>query len=108
MDHEKLTYNGVTKLVPPIAKPTMPRPATIPHTVFVTACNNAPRTKRTSATRITLRRPSLSASTPATGLAIRANKLVEDVMMLLSKVVRGRLERSEPIDTRVDDMTPVL
>lgn len=72
------------------------------------ACNNAPKTKRTSATRITLLRPSLSASAPATGLAIRANKLVEDVIRLLSKVVRGRLERSEPIDTRVDEMTPVL
>lgn len=107
-NHEVWTYSGVTKLAPPIASPTMLRPAIIPHTVFVTACNSAPRAKRTSATRITFLRPSLSASAPATGLATRANKLVQDVIRLLSRVDRVRFERSEPIDTRVDEMTPVL
>lgn len=39
---------------------------------------------------------------------MRANKLVEDVIRLLSKVVSWRLERSVPIETSVEDMTPVL
>lgn len=42
------------------------------------------------------------------GLAINANRLVHDVMRLSSIVVNGRLDRSEPIVTRVEDMTPVL
>lgn len=42
------------------------------------------------------------------GLAINANRLVHDVMRLSSSVVNGRLDRSEPIVTRVEDMTPVL
>lgn len=62
----------------------------------------------TSATTITRFRPSLSANIPASGLAIRANKLVDDVMKLLSVVVRSRPERSVPTDTSVDEMTPVL
>lgn len=37
-----------------------------------------------------------------------ANKLVQDVIRLLSTVVRLRFERSEPIDTSVEEMTPVL
>jgi hypothetical protein len=45
---------------------------------------------------------------PASGLAMRAKRLVHDVIKLLSTVVRGRFERSESIDTSVDDMTPVL
>lgn len=42
------------------------------------------------------------------GEARRAKKEVQEVMRLLSKVERGREERSEPTDTRVEDMTPVL
>ncbi len=60
-----------------------------------------------SANRITCFRPSLSASTPASGLAISAKRLVEDVIKLLSSVDSG-WDRSEPMDTRVDDITPVL
>lgn len=103
-----ITYKGVTRLAPPTAKPTALRPAIIPHTLPVTACHNAPTAKRASATRITFLRPSLSARTPARGLAIRANRLVQDVIRLLSRVVRGRLERSEPIETSVEEITPVL
>ena len=33
---------------------------------------------------------------------------VADVMSDLSSVVNGREERSEPMDTRVEDITPVL
>lgn len=39
---------------------------------------------------------------------MRANRLVEDVIKLLSTVVNSRFERSEPTDTSVDEMTPVL
>ena len=52
--------------------------------------------------------PNLSAKEPATGLATRAKRLVQDVTRLLSSVERGRFERSEPIDTSVEDITPVL
>ena len=41
------------------------------------------------------------------GLAIRAPRLVQEVMRPMSRVVRG-WPRSEPMETRVDDMTPVL
>lgn len=41
------------------------------------------------------------------GLAIRAPRLVQEVMRPMSRVVRG-WPRSEPTETRVDDMTPVL
>ena len=44
---------------------------------------------------------------PVTGLAIRAPRLVQEVMRPMSSVVRG-WPRSEPMETRVDDMTPVL
>lgn len=37
-----------------------------------------------------------------------ANRLVQDVIRLLSTVVRVRFERSEPIDTSVEEITPVL
>ncbi len=80
----------------------------MPATVVVRACQRAPRTNKTSATRITLFRPSLSASILATGLARRAQRLVQLVIKLLSSVPRGRWERSEPMQTRVEDMTPVL
>lgn len=56
---------------------------------------------------MTFFRPNLSASTLAIGLANKANRLVQDVIRLLSRVVSG-WERSVPIDTRVDEMTPVL
>lgn len=83
-------------------------PTIMPHTALVTACMKAPSVKSTSATRMTFLRPNLSARIPASGLAIKANRLVQDVTRLLSNVVRGRLERSEPIDTKVAEMTPVL
>lgn len=57
---------------------------------------------------MTFRRPNLSASTPVNGLAINANKLVHDVMRLLSSVVNVRPERSDPMVTKVDEITPVL
>lgn len=57
---------------------------------------------------MTFRRPNLSASTPVNGLAINANRLVHDVMRLLSSVVNGRPERSDPMVTKVDEITPVL
>ena len=44
---------------------------------------------------------------PVTGLAIRAPRLVQEVMRPISRVVRG-WPRSEPMETRVDDITPVL
>jgi hypothetical protein len=50
----------------------------------------------------------LSARIPVKGLATSANKLVQDVMRLSSRVVNGRLDRSEPMVTRVEDITPVL
>jgi hypothetical protein len=61
-----------------------------------------------SATRMTLRRPKESARIPVRGEATRAKKDVQDVIRDLSRVVRGREERSEPTEIRVDDMTPVL
>jgi hypothetical protein len=42
------------------------------------------------------------------GLAINANRLVHDVIRLLSSVVNGRFERSVPTVTKVEEMTPVL
>ena len=38
---------------------------------------------------------------------MRAKRLVQEVMRLLSSVVSGR-DKSGPIDTRVEEMTPVL
>ena len=104
----KETYRGVTKLAPPTAKPTIPLPTIILHTVVDSACQIAPIINKISATIIIRFRPSLSARTPATGLAMSAEKLVQDVIKLLSSTVRGRWERSEPIDTRVEEITPVL
>lgn len=42
------------------------------------------------------------------GDANRARKDVADVMRDLSRVVRGREERSELMETSVEDITPVL
>lgn len=102
------TYKGVTKLALPTASPTILLPKIIPHTWCVAACINDPRVNNISATRMTLLRPSLSANIPASGLAMRAKRLVQEVTRLLSNVVRGRFDRSEPMDTRVEDITPVL
>lgn len=63
---------------------------------------------KTSAVRITGFRPTVSASRPVKGDARSAKKDVALVMRLLSSVVRGREERSEWIDIRVEDITPVL
>ncbi len=52
-------------------------------------------------------RPSLSANMPVTGLAIRAPRLVQDVIRPLSMVLSGR-PRSLSMETRVEEMTPVL
>lgn len=57
---------------------------------------------------MTVLRPYASARTPVSGEASSAKKDVQDVIRLLSRVVRGRDERSVPIETRVEDMTPVL
>jgi hypothetical protein len=86
----------------------MLRPRIIPHTWLVNACTNAPSANKASAPSMTFRRPSLSANTPVSGLAINANRLVHDVTRLLSNVVKGRFDRSEPTVTKVDEMTPVL
>jgi hypothetical protein len=61
-----------------------------------------------SATRMTFRRPKASARMPVRGDATRAKKDVQEVIRDLSRVVRGREERSEPTEIKVDDMTPVL
>ena len=61
-----------------------------------------------SAVRITGLRPTASASRPVKGEARSAKKDVALVMRLLSSVVRVREERSELIDIRVEDITPVL
>ena len=102
------TDNGTTKLAPPTASPTTLRPNIIPHTVPVNACQRAPAINSASAIMITHFLPTLSATTPARGLAIRANRLVDEVTKLLSKVVRCRWERSDPTEIRVEDITPVL
>jgi hypothetical protein len=102
------TYNGVTALALPTARPTILRPRIMPQIWFVKAWTKAPRANNASAPSITFRRPNLSASTPVQGLAINANRLVHDVIRLLSRVVKGRLERSVPTVTKVEEMTPVL
>lgn len=76
-------------------------------TLRARACIIAPKIKRMSARRITRFRPRRSARTPAIGLEIRAKKLVEEVIRLLSRVLSGLEERSEPIDTSVEEITPV-
>jgi hypothetical protein len=57
---------------------------------------------------MTLRRPKESARIPVRGDATRAKKDVQDVIRDLSSVVRGWEERSEPTETKVEEMTPVL
>lgn len=53
-------------------------------------------------------RPMESASSPVSGDARSAKREVEDVIRDLSRVVRGRWERSAPMLMRVEDITPVL
>jgi hypothetical protein len=64
--------------------------------------------KSREARRITGLRPVTSARTPVSGLATRAKNEVELVMRLLSRVVRGRARSVGSIETRVEEMTPVL
>jgi hypothetical protein len=62
---------------------------------------------RTAGTKITHLRPYLSAKSPVVGAERSAKREVMAVTRALSGVVRGRLERSEPMETRVEEMTPV-
>ena len=101
-------YKGTTNDALPTAAPTMDRPAIIPSTVLVHACNSAPSMKSISATRITVLRPYVSARIPVKGDARSAKNEVQDVIKLLSRVVRGREERSVFIDMSVEEITPVL
>jgi len=101
-------YKGTTKLALPTARPMTERPRIMPHTLEERDCHRAPTMKRASATRMTRLRPSPSAMSPEIGLARSAKREVADVMKDLSRVVRARSERSEPMETRVEDMTPVL
>lgn len=45
---------------------------------------------------------------PVRGEATSAKKEVEEVIRDLSRVVRGRAERSEAMEMRVEEITPVL
>jgi hypothetical protein len=103
-----LIYIGTTKLALPTAAPTTLRPTIMPATVVEKACISAPATKRMSAMSMMLRRPRASARMPVSGEARSAKKDVDDVMRDLSRVVRGRWERDELIEIRVEDITPVL
>lgn len=62
--------------------------------------------KRTSAIKMIGFRPTLSASSAVRGLATRALRLVQEVIRLLSRVVKG-WPKSLRIETRVEEMTPV-
>lgn len=73
----------------------------------MTAWTAAPRMNRISARSITFLRPRLSASNPLAGEIIRAKREVQAVMRDLSSVERGRLERDEPMETSVAEITPV-
>ncbi len=95
-------------LAAPMAKPTTPLPKIMPKTFEANVCRSAPIVKSTSAVTITHFRPHLSARTPATGLTSKAQKLVLEVIRDLSRVVNSRFERSDLIDTRVLEITPVL
>lgn len=101
-------YNGTTRLAAPTARPTILLPSIMVQTLAAKDCSNAPIVNRASAIIIIHLRPSLSARMPASGLARRAKKLVLEVIRLLSRVVRERWERSEPMETKVDEITPVL
>ena len=64
-------------------------------------------TNRISASSIITFLPYLSASRPVMGLAIKAPRLVHDVIKDLSMLSNGR-PKSLLIETRVDEITPVL
>ena len=95
------------KLALPTANPTMVLPNIIPDTLSLAACHSAPPMNKRSAANMIDFRPNLSAKMPVMGEATRAPRLVHDVMRLLSTVVSER-PRSSPIDTRVEEITPVL
>lgn len=99
---------GTTRLAAPTAHPTILLPTIISVTVEVRAWIRAPATKKTSATITTTRRPCLSARIPAAGDAKRAKREVHDVMRDLSRTVKGLFDRSVFIETKVEEMTPVL
>ena len=87
--------------------PTTARPATMAATELLHACTAAPTAKSTSARRMTRLRPSRSARTEEKGEMRSARSEVEEVMMDLSRAVRGRAERDVPSETRVEEITPV-
>jgi len=77
-------------------------------TVVETAWASAPMMNRQDARRRTGLRPRRSARNPVTGEAKRAKREVEEVIRDLERVERGAFERSLWMETRVDDITPVL
>lgn len=98
---------GTDKLAPPIARPTTLRPTIMPATDEVMACHDAPAMNKMSAMRMAFLRPMRSANRPVAGLAMRAKKLVQEAIKLMSRMVRG-WPRSSPMETSVEEMTPVL
>jgi hypothetical protein len=50
----------------------------------------------------------VSARRPEAGLASSAKRAVAEVRRDLSRVVRGWEDRSVPMETRVEEITPVL
>jgi hypothetical protein len=103
-----LIYMGTTKLALPTAAPTILLPAIMPGTVFENACISAPTTNNTSARKMIPLRPNASARTPVTGDASSAKNDVDDVIRLLSSVESVRCDKSELIETSVEEITPVL
>jgi hypothetical protein len=98
----------VTKLALPTANPTTLLPRIMSATVDERAWIRAPRMKRRDARRIMGRRPRASLRRPEGADARSAKSEVEDVMRDLETVVRGAEERSLPMETRVEEITPVL
>ena len=64
--------------------------------------------KSRSASRITRLRPRELARRPLAGETRSAKREVEAAIIDLSKVVRGREEREVLMETRVEEITPVL
>lgn len=87
--------------------PTTARPSTMAATVSLTAWMAEPTAKSASAMSTTRRRPSRSASTDEKGDTSSASSDVTDVMTLLSSAVSSRPESAVPIETSVEEMTPV-
>jgi len=77
-------------------------------TVVDTACASAPIMNKQDARRRTGLRPRRSARNPVPGDARRAKREVEEVISDLETVESGALERSLWMETRVDEITPVL